>query len=258
MGKAVDSPERTDGRAVPGTRPSGAGTGPRHLRQEPVLLGRFRTDLVWLGKKKERKACGRAPEAVEQKVPEELSEDDEPLEHARDALLVGGALRGGGSLAADGAFGTLTADGTSKPVYRSLKSNARTDAKVLKLCAPTVTSGHGPHLWADERVSRHSRREGLRGPHNQRVGEVVEDEEQDDGVPEKVLGEVRRVERFKRLESVSGVGLLDARRRVSRGRNCACAEIKFRMPHAIDARFLHLLDGVETAQPHWPKTEQSE
>ena len=56
-------------------------------------------------------------------------------------MLVGGALRGGGSLAADGAFGTLTADGTSRPVYHSLKSNARTDAKVLKLCAPPLNAG---------------------------------------------------------------------------------------------------------------------
>merc|ERR1719324_968335 len=99
---------------------------------------------TWFGwKKKERKAGprGRALEALEQKVPEESSEEDEPLEHACDALLVGGALRGGGSLAADGAFGTLTADGTSKPVYHSLKSNARTDAKVLKLCAPPLQAG---------------------------------------------------------------------------------------------------------------------
>jgi WD40 repeat protein len=103
--------------------------------------GSGRTWFGW-GKKKERKAGprGRALEAVEQKQ-EESSDEDEPLEHACDALLVGGALRGGGSLAADGAFGTLTADGTSRPVYHSLKSNARTDAKVLKLCAPPLNAG---------------------------------------------------------------------------------------------------------------------
>ena len=72
---------------------------------------------------------------------EESSEEDEPLEHACDALLVGGALRGGGSLAADGSFGTLVADGTSKPVYNSMNCNARTDAKVLKLCAPPLNAG---------------------------------------------------------------------------------------------------------------------
>ena len=103
--------------------------------------GSGRTWFGW-GKKKERKAGprGRALEAVEQKQ-EESSDEDEPLEHACDALLVGGALRGGGSLAADGAFGTLTADGTSRPVYHALKSNARTDAKVLKLCAPPLNAG---------------------------------------------------------------------------------------------------------------------
>ena len=56
--------------------------------------GSGRTWFGW-GKKKERKAGprGRALEAVEQKQ-EESSDEDEPLEHACDALLVGGALRG--------------------------------------------------------------------------------------------------------------------------------------------------------------------
>ena len=113
----------------------------RPRRSSPRSQSFRRTWFGW-GKKKERKAGprGRALEAVEQKQ-EESSDEDEPLEHACDALLVGGALRGGGSLAADGAFGTLTADGTSRPVYHSLKSNARTDAKVLKLCAPPLNAG---------------------------------------------------------------------------------------------------------------------
>merc|ERR1719240_706739 len=101
--------------------------------------GSGRTWFGW-GKKKERKAGPRGRAMAEVKH-EESSDEDEPLEHACDALLVGGALRGGGSLAADGAFGTLTADGTSRPVYHSLKSNARTDAKVLKLCAPPLNAG---------------------------------------------------------------------------------------------------------------------
>ena len=100
--------------------------------------GSGRTWFGW-GKKKERKAGPRGRALTE--VKQEESSDEEPLEHACDALLVGGALRGGGSLAADGAFGTLTADGTSRPAYHSLKSNARTDAKVLKLCAPPLNAG---------------------------------------------------------------------------------------------------------------------
>ena len=135
MGKVVDSSK--DKMYVGQFQESG------HVsdKSQSFSEGSGRTWFGW-GKKKERKAGprGRALEAVEQKQ-EESSDEDEPLEHACDALLVGGALRGGGSLAADGAFGTLTADGTSRPVYHSLKSNARTDAKVLKLCAPPLNAG---------------------------------------------------------------------------------------------------------------------
>ena len=86
---------------------------------------------------------------MEQKQ-EESSDEDEPLEHGCDALLVGGALRGGGSLAADGAFGTLTADGTSRPVYHSLKSNAN-GRQSIEVVRASLKCGHGPHLWPDER-----------------------------------------------------------------------------------------------------------
>merc|ERR1711898_23047 len=76
--------------------------------------------------------------------------EDEPLEHACDALLVGGALRGGGSLAADGSFGTLVADGTSKPVYNSMNCNARTDGTVLT-CGQT--RGVSAFKWKDYEVT---------------------------------------------------------------------------------------------------------
>jgi hypothetical protein len=77
---------------------------------------------------------GRQLEALEEKS----SEEDAPLGAACDALLVGGALRGGGSLAADGTFGTLVDE---KRGYRSLQCNARADAKILRLCAPQLNAG---------------------------------------------------------------------------------------------------------------------
>ena len=93
---------------------------------------------TWFGwgrkKKLEAGPRGRQLEALEEKS----SEEDEPLGAACDALVVGGALRGGGSLAADGTFGTLVAAKTS---YRSLQCNARTDAKILRLCAPQLNAG---------------------------------------------------------------------------------------------------------------------
>ena len=63
-----------------------------------------RTWFGW-GKKKERQSRAARPGAGVEQKQEESSSDEEPLEHACRALLVGGALRGGGSLAADGSSG---------------------------------------------------------------------------------------------------------------------------------------------------------
>ena len=56
-------------------------------------------------------------------------------------------------------------------------------------------------MWPDERCLS-VQVEGLRGPNDERKWEVVEDEDEDDGVPEKVLGEVWGTQRFERLEFV--------------------------------------------------------
>ena len=67
------------------------GEWPRRQRQEPVLLRGFGTHLVRLGQEEGTKAGPRGRALTEVKQ-EESSDDEEPLEHACDALLVGGAL----------------------------------------------------------------------------------------------------------------------------------------------------------------------
>ncbi|KAH8064351.1 hypothetical protein JL722_1214 [Aureococcus anophagefferens] len=84
-------------------------------------------------KKDDRAGRGTALEPVE-------ADEDAPradlLREACDVLVVGGALKGGGSLAADGAFGAV-----APPSFASLGADTKAPSKVVRCVAPAQAPG---------------------------------------------------------------------------------------------------------------------